>query len=144
MAHDRHKGIVAADGTFKIMHTFVRPGDANLRAVVRPHGRFSVRGISNTSRTRSPRRRTPALTIHTSADPVSYGQTFALSGVLAGGASKKVALLARPKGSSVFTQVQEGTTDGAAPTNSRSPRRRATPSTGSPARESPPRRSSRA
>ena len=108
-----NKGVVAADGTFKILHTFVRPGDANLRAVVRPQGRFSIRGISNTLSYEISQAQNAALTIHTSADPVSYGQTFALSGVLAGGANKKVALLARPKGSSVFTQVQEGTTDGA-------------------------------
>ncbi len=106
------RGIVAADGTFVIVHRFSRPGDANLRAVVRPHGGFAIRGISNTLSYQIEQAQNPNLTINTSADPVSFGQTFTLSGVLAGGASKKVALLARPKGSITFTQVQETTTDG--------------------------------
>ena len=106
------KGVVAADGTFTILHTFVRPGDANVRTVVRPHGRFSIRGISNTLSYEISQAQNPKLTINTSANPVSFGQTFTLSGVLAGGVGKKVALLARPKGSTAFTQVQEATTDG--------------------------------
>src|SRR5271166_2714183 len=42
------KTTVTAQGGFTFIHTFVVPGeDANLRAVVRPHGPFDVRGTSN-------------------------------------------------------------------------------------------------
>jgi hypothetical protein len=105
-------GVVGPGGTYSLTHTFVIPGDANIRVVVRKHGKFSVRGISNTLSYVISQRQNPKLTLNASADPISYGQTVTLSGVVAGGANQKVTLLSHPRGQKVFTKLTEGTTDG--------------------------------
>lgn len=81
--HPIQGGTVKA-GAFSFLHTFVRPGDANLRVLVRPHGPFGARGISNTFSFEISQPENPKLTILSSADPTPYGQSVTLSGVLAG------------------------------------------------------------
>jgi hypothetical protein len=105
-----HLGVVGPGGTYSITHKFVLPGDANIRVIVRPHGAFTVRGISNTLSYQISQAQNPKLTIHASADPISYGQSVTLSGILANGANQKVTLSSHPRGQSAFTKVTEATT----------------------------------
>jgi hypothetical protein len=104
-------GVVGAGGSFSITHRFSIPGDANLRVIVRPHGRLTLRGISNTLSYVISQRQNPHLTINSSADPAAYGQTVTLSGVLAAGANQKVKLSSHPRGGAPFAPVGETTTN---------------------------------
>jgi hypothetical protein len=106
------RGVVGAGGTFTITHTFAVPGAAELRVIVRPHGKFDVRGISNTLSYEISQAQNPRLTINASADPISFGQSVTLSGILAGGANQKVALTARTHGQLTSTKIGEATTNG--------------------------------
>ncbi|HWY89059.1 MAG TPA: hypothetical protein VNY31_00155 [Solirubrobacteraceae bacterium] len=106
----RH-GFVRADGSFEIIHTFVVPGDANLRAVVRPHGMFDARGISNVLTYEISQTQNPNLTLEPSADPVNFGSPLTLHGVVKAGSGQKVILMARSFGSP-STKIGE-TTSGA-------------------------------
>jgi hypothetical protein len=101
-------GIVGPGGAYSLSHKFVRPGDANLRVVVRKHGKFSVRGASNTLSYGISQRENPALTINTTAYSLPYGTPVTLSGALAGGAGKTVTLEALTFGGG-FTTVASTT-----------------------------------
>jgi hypothetical protein len=98
-------GVVGPGGVYSIPHTFVRPGDANLRVVVRRHGRLSVRGISNTLSYGISQRENPALTINTTAYSIPYASPVTLSGVVVGGAGKAVTLEALSFGGTGYTTV---------------------------------------
>ena len=102
---------VKADGSFEIIHTFVVPGDANLRVVVRPHGIFHARGVSNMLTYEISQTQNPNLTLEPSADPVNFGAPLTLKGVVKAGAGQKVILMARSFGSP-STKIGE-TTSGA-------------------------------
>jgi hypothetical protein len=104
------RGIVGAGGAYSLTHVFGRPGDANLRVVVRAHRKLSVRGVSNTLSYSISQHENPLLTINTSADPISYGQPVTLTGVVAAGANKPVTLMARGK-EGAFAPVASSTTD---------------------------------
>jgi len=107
-------GVVRADGSYSFVHIFGAPGDANLRVVVRPHGKFDVRGTSNTLSYEISQNQNPRLTILSSADPVNYGQPVTISGVLAAGAHQKVMLLTRTgtsTGVKPFAAAQVSTTN---------------------------------
>jgi hypothetical protein len=104
-------GTVGPGSTYSLTHRFAVPGDANLRVVVRPHGRFTVRGVSNALSYQISQAENPRLLINSSADPISYGQTVNISGVLAAGANQKVTLLTHTHGQGLtFTKVDEQTT----------------------------------
>lgn len=96
--HVIQQGIVGAGGAYSITHVFVAPGDANLRIVVRRHGRLSVRGISNSLSYGISQKENPSLTINTTAYSIGYGSPVTLSGALALGAGKTVTLEARTHG----------------------------------------------
>ncbi len=81
--HRIDSGVVEASGAFSIAHTFVVPGDANLRVLVRSQGR-NVASPSDVLTYEISQAQNPALTINASADPITYGQSVTLSGVLAG------------------------------------------------------------
>jgi hypothetical protein len=102
---------VRPDGSYSFVHTFAAAGDANLRVVVRPHGKFDVRGVSNTLSYEISQNQNPRLTINSSADPASYGSPITISGVLAGGANQKVTLLSHT-GATQFAASQASTTNG--------------------------------
>jgi len=72
------------EGAFSFLHGFGVPGAANLRVLVRPHGPFGARGISNPLSYEISQPQNPKLTILSSADPVPYGQSVTFSGVVAG------------------------------------------------------------
>jgi|CZKG01.1.fsa_nt_gi hypothetical protein len=98
--HVIQRGRVSSNGEYAITHRFVVPGAANLRVIVRAQRRLSTRGISNTLFYDISQRENSKLTINTSADPISYGQTVTLSGTVAQGANQPVTLLARGRGAS--------------------------------------------
>jgi hypothetical protein len=102
---------VRSDGSYSFVHTFGAPGDANLRVIVRPHGKFDVRGISNTLSYEISQNQNPRLTINSSADPATYGAPITISGVLAGGANRKVTLLTHTT-KTQFAAAQPSTTNG--------------------------------
>ncbi len=88
-------GVVEAGGGYSIPHTFLVPGDANLRVLVLSQGR-------NVPETSSPltyeisQTQNKELTIEATPDPIFYGQSVVIGGTLAGvTASQPVTLLAR-------------------------------------------------
>jgi hypothetical protein len=81
--HRIDSGVVEASGAFSITHTFIVPGDANLRVLVLSQGR-NVPSPSDVLSYEISQAQNPALTINASADPISYGQSVTISGVLAG------------------------------------------------------------
>jgi hypothetical protein len=104
------QGVVGAGGAYSLTHNFGRPGDANLRVVVRAHHNFGVRAISNTLSYSISQRQNPRLTINSSSFPLAAGQSTQITGTLAGGADKAVTLLARGY-AGAFVAVAHGTTD---------------------------------
>jgi hypothetical protein len=91
------KGVVHGS-TFTILHGFLIPGDANLRVIVRPHGAFKARGISNTLSFEVSQRQNPNLTINTSSYSVPYASTVTLTGAIRTGGSQKLTLFGRRSG----------------------------------------------
>ena len=101
---------VGAEGAFTIAHTFVVPGDANLRVLVRSH-RTNIPSPSNVLEYEISQAQNPQLTITASSDPITYGQSVTISGVAAGLASTPVTLLARTARQHGFGPVAEVTTN---------------------------------
>ena len=99
------KGVVKAGGVIEFVHTFRVPGDANIRALVRPHGIFTVRGVSTPLSYVINQTQNPNLTIKSSADPISYGAPITIEGVLNGGAGKTITLFSHAKGVKTFSPV---------------------------------------
>src|SRR4029077_6640662 len=91
--HRIDSGVVGPEGGFTIVHTFIVPGDANIRVLVRSQRR-NVPSLSTVLTYEISQAQNPALTIDASADPIFYGQSVTISGVAAGVASGPVTLLA--------------------------------------------------
>jgi hypothetical protein len=89
---------VQANGAFTIEHGFLAPGDANLRIVVRPHGRFGARGISDVMSYTVSQAQNPNLTLEPTPRPVTFGQALKLSGVTKAGPGAKVVISGRTFG----------------------------------------------
>jgi hypothetical protein len=102
-------GQVEANGDFSITHTFIVPGDANIRVLVRSQGR-NVPSESNLLAYEISQAQSTELTIDSSADPIAYGQSVVISGVLAGAANQPVTLLAHTARQSGFAPVAQTTT----------------------------------
>jgi hypothetical protein len=103
-------GRVTTGGTFSITHTFVVPGDANIRVLVRSQGR-NIPSSSNVLTYEISQAQNPQLTIQASADPISYGQSLTISGTVAGaGPGKPVTLLAHTANQRGFAPVVQGLT----------------------------------
>jgi hypothetical protein len=100
---------VGAGGTFTITHTFRYPGDANIRVVVRSPE--NIPSASNVLDYEIVQAQNPQLTIESSANPISYGQSTTIKGVLAGKPNTPVQLLARTAQQSSFTLLAEAKTD---------------------------------
>ncbi|MGD0453298.1 MAG: hypothetical protein ABSB69_06850 [Solirubrobacteraceae bacterium] len=105
-------GHVNTEGDFSITHTFVVAGDANLRVLVRS-GRRNVASPSNVLSYEISQAQNPQLTIESSANPISYGQTVTINGAVAGAPNTAVQLLARSAARPGYTQVGEVKTNGA-------------------------------
>jgi hypothetical protein len=102
---------VTQEGHFSIDHTFVVAGDANIRVVVR-NGGHNVVSPSNVLSYEIVQAQNPQLTIESSANPISIGQSTTLSGVVAGAPNTEVRLLARAAKQIGFTPVSEVKTNG--------------------------------
>jgi hypothetical protein len=103
-------GQVVAGGTYSITHTFRVPGDANIRVLVRSDG-LNIPSPSNEIEYEISQAQNPNLTINASADPIGYGRSVTISGVLAGvTTSQPVTLLARTDQTG-FSPVAQVNTD---------------------------------
>jgi hypothetical protein len=120
-------GTVQPGGSFTIVHAFRFPGDANIRVLVRSQGRDIPSESDDVLEYDISQAQNPALTIVASADPILFGGSVTITGVLAGMAvpGRPVTLLARTAGQP-FTAVAQASTDASgnysfpaqAPTNS--------------------------
>jgi hypothetical protein len=108
--HKIDAGTVEANGGFSIVHTFVVPGDASIRVLVRSQRR-DVPSTSNVLGYEISQAQNTELTIASSADPIAYGQSATISGVLKGGAAQPVTLLARTAKQQGFAAVAQTTTN---------------------------------
>ena len=104
------RGTVGIGGTFSIAHTFIVPGDANLRVIVRSDG-VNVPSPSNVLTYEISQAQNPQLTIAASSDPIFFGQSVTISGVATGVASAPVTLLARTVRQRGFAPVAQVNTD---------------------------------
>jgi hypothetical protein len=92
-------GVVDGTGKYSISHVFIRPGDASIRVVVRPGPHAAnVASASQSFSYEISEPQNPQLTIHTSADPISYGQSVTITGTAAAAANQPVTLLSRAPG----------------------------------------------
>jgi hypothetical protein len=109
--HRIGSGTVVAGGTFSITHIFRVPGDASIRVLVRSDG-LNVPSESNVLEYEISQAQNPSLTITALPDPISFGQTVTISGVLAGvTTSQPVTLLARTVHQQGFAPVAEVNTE---------------------------------
>jgi len=108
--HRIDRGLVSPEGSFSITHTFVVPGDANIRVLVRSQRR-NVPSASNVLTYEISQAQNPSLTISASANPISYLQSVTISGILSGGAKQPLTLLAHTAKQHGFAPVAEVTTD---------------------------------
>jgi len=103
-------GQVMAGGTYSITHIFRVSGDASIRVLVRSDG-LNIPSPSTSLEYEISQAQNPSLTISSSADPIGYGQSVTISGVLAGATtSQPVTLLARTVHQSGFAPVAEVST----------------------------------
>jgi hypothetical protein len=91
-------GHVGTDGTYSITHAFRISGMLTTRTVAHA-GRYNTVAVSNPVSYAASQPQNPRLTIQTSADPITYGQSMILSGTAAGATSQPVTLLTRTNGS---------------------------------------------
>jgi hypothetical protein len=104
-------GLVGAGGAYSITHIFRVPGDASIRVLVRSDGLNVPSESENMLEYEISQAQNPSLTINSSADPITYGQSVTISGVLAGGVSHPITLEARTVHQQGFAPVAEATTD---------------------------------
>lgn len=103
-------GVVGANGAFTIVHTFVVPGDANIRVLVRSQRR-NVPSTSDVLAYSISQAQNAELTIQASTDPIAYGEAVTISGKLASGVNQPVTLLARTVHQSGFARVAQVSTN---------------------------------
>lgn len=102
---------VGQGGTYSIVHTFAVPGDANIRVVVRAHG-LNAPGASEPVSYEISQAENPALTIESSADPISYGQPVTIHGTVQAPDGSQLTLLARTRLQHGFAPVATTTSSG--------------------------------
>lgn len=103
-------GIVQSTGNFTIVHTFVVPGDANIRVLVRSQGR-NIPSESNILADTVSQAQNPELTIQASADLIASGEAVTISGKLAVGSERQVTLMAHTARQPGFLPVAQATTN---------------------------------
>jgi hypothetical protein len=110
--HRIDTGTVGAGGKYTIVHTFAVPGDANIRVIVHA-GKRNAPAASESFSYEISQAENPALTIESSADPISFGQSATISGKIAA-PSAPVTLLERNRLQHGFTAIATVTagTDG--------------------------------
>lgn len=103
-------GSVGPEGHYSISHGFSSPGEASIRVVVPPR-QSNVEAASEPLSYDISQAQNPQLTIQSSADPISSGQSVTITGVAAGAANRPVTLLARTPGHTSVA-VAKDTADG--------------------------------
>jgi hypothetical protein len=103
-------GRVGPGGNYSITHTFVVPGDANIRVLVRSQRR-NIPTPSNELTYEISQAQNPGFTIQASADPISDGQSVIISGTVAAAAKTPVTLLAHTARQHGFAPVSEVTAE---------------------------------
>jgi hypothetical protein len=103
-------GTVGAGGSYSIAHTFVVPGDANIRVLMRSQHR-NVASPSQVYTYEISQAQNPALTLEGAPDPIVFGNRVTVSGTLAGMPNTVVTLLAHAA-NQPFVQVAAAKTDG--------------------------------
>ncbi len=81
--HRIQRGFVGPGGVFSLTHVFAVPGDANIRVLIRSHGR-NVPSPSDLTTYEISQTENPALTIGAAPDPIVYGHSTLISGTLSG------------------------------------------------------------
>jgi len=99
---------VGQGGTYAIAHTFAVPGEANIRVVIRSHKLYAPAASESVSYEIS-QAQNPALTIESSADPLSFGQPVTIHGTTESPASATLTLLARNRLQHDFVPVATST-----------------------------------
>ncbi len=100
-------GQVETGGSYTIKHIFRVPGDASIRVLVRSDG-LNIPSASTPLEYEISQAQNPSLTITSSADPISYGQSVTISGVLAGATTPQtVTLLGRTVHQHGFAPIAE-------------------------------------
>jgi hypothetical protein len=112
-------GHVDEEGNYSIVHTFSKPGETNIRVVVRSHRTYMKTASAPVTYLISPRRKS-AVTIQPSSDPLPYGGVLTLSGTVAGPEDQSVTLYAQT-GTGAFAPVAKATAVGSAYSFSVSP-----------------------
>jgi hypothetical protein len=103
-------GTVNVNGEYSITHTFGVPGDASIRIVIHPRNRLNVAGASTPASYEISQAQNPLFTIESTADPLIWGHSVGIKGVVKGAAPKTpLTLLSRVKGGS-FAPVATGET----------------------------------
>ncbi len=95
-------GSVGPEGHFSFAQGFRMPGEVSVRAVVHPKG--DIAGASEPLSYDIAQAQNPQLTILSSADPISAGQSTTITGVAEGAANESVTLFAHAAGQA-FTAV---------------------------------------
>jgi hypothetical protein len=108
--HEIAVGVVGEEGKYTIVHTFARPGQANLRVVVHGH-KLDMTAASTPVSYQISRRRQQPITIVASGNPLAFGGAVTISGTVAGAVNAPVKLLAQTAGGT-FAPVAETTTSG--------------------------------
>jgi len=108
--HRIDAGTVGREGKYSITHTFAVPGDANIRTIVHARKR-NAPGASESFSYEISQAENPALTIESSADPISFGQSVTISGTIAA-PNAPVTLLERNRLQHGFTAVATVTAAG--------------------------------
>lgn len=114
--HPIDRGVVTATsnpsvGQYSITHTFLAPGDASIRVIVRS-SRRNAPSVSNTLTYQISQTQNPQLTINSSLDPITFGGSLSISGAVANAPDTSVKLLARSALQNTFAPVAETKTDG--------------------------------
>jgi hypothetical protein len=111
--HAIQNGVVGFGGTYAVRHRFVVPGDANLRMLVHKHGKFTIRGVSNTLSYEIVQAENPNLTLTTATgeNPIKNGGAVTLEGKVAGASSAPVTLLSHAERSPAWSIVATGKSD---------------------------------
>jgi hypothetical protein len=99
---------VGQGGTYSIAHTFAVPGEANIRVVIRSHKLYAPAASESLSYEIS-QAQNPALTIESSADPISYGQPVTISGKIESATATTLTLLTRTRLQHDFVPVATST-----------------------------------
>jgi hypothetical protein len=111
---------VGAEGQYSITHSFRSAGQVSVRVVAHPRGP-DVEAASEALSYDIAQAQNPQLTIESSVDPVSPGQSVTIAGVAAGAANQSVTLLARTTGHEFVAVAKAAAGAGGAYTFTESP-----------------------